>query len=127
EAGMAEEMVIQEVEMAAAQAGNFGESVVHLLGVEAAAAGEEGIFVAEVAMLGAAAGDHDGVGHEVMAAADEVAADGRDAIEGAAGGGAVQRLRMPGAELGQELGKGLFAGAEEDGVGMGRGFIGKGG
>ena len=80
EAPVAEQMVVEEIEMASGQPRDFGERVVHALGVERSAAGEERVLVAEVAVLRAAARDDDGVGHEVAAAAD------RDRGGSAAGG-----------------------------------------
>ena len=70
--------------MAAGQAFDFGERVVDALRVEAAAALEERILVAEVAVLRTAARDDDGVGNEVGGAADEIAANRRNALERAA-------------------------------------------
>ena len=52
EVTIAEEMVVEEVQMTARQAFDFRESFVDTLRVKAAAALEKGILVAEVTMLG---------------------------------------------------------------------------
>ena len=84
EVTIAEEMVVEEVEMTAGQPFDLSESFVDTLRVKAAAALEEGILVAEVAMLGTTAGDNDGVGNEVGGAADEIAANRWNALKRAA-------------------------------------------
>jgi hypothetical protein len=113
-----EQMVIEEVEMTAGQAVNFGKRPVNTLRVEAAAALKESVLVTEVAMLRAAPSDNDGVRHEIQIPPDEIAADGRDALEGTAGCRRIDRLRIAGAKIFEELGEGLIAGAEEDRVGV---------
>src|SRR5205085_6721692 len=92
EAAVAEQMVVEKIEVAAGQPIDLGEGGVDPLGVEASSAGEEGVLVAEVAMLWAAAGDDDRIGNEVELAADEVAADGRYALKRSPGGGDVSLL-----------------------------------
>ena len=84
EAPIAEQVIVEEVEMAARQPIDLGERVVDALRVEGLAALEERVLVAEVAVLRAAARDDDRVGHEIRAAADQVAADRRHPIERAA-------------------------------------------
>ena len=68
EAAVAEQVIVEEVEMAARQPLDLGERVVDPLGVERAAAVEERVLVAEVAVLRAAARDDDRVRHEVARA-----------------------------------------------------------
>ena len=58
ELALAEDVVVEEVEMATGQGVDLGQGVVDLLGVEASSAGEERVLVAEVAGVGAAPG-HD--------------------------------------------------------------------
>ena len=82
---VAEEMVIEKVEMASRQAVDFGESFVDTLRVETSAALKERVLVAEVAVLRTAARDDDGIGNEIRGATDEVAANRRNAFERATG------------------------------------------
>ena len=82
---IAEQVIVEEVQMPARQPIDLGERVVHALGVEGSAALEERVLVAEVAVLRAAARDDDRVRDEVRAAADQIAADRRHALERAAG------------------------------------------
>jgi hypothetical protein len=77
EGGVAEEVVVEEVEVPPGKPLDLGERRVHLLHVEGPTAGEEALLVAEGACVRAAPRDDDRVGHEVELAADEVAADGR--------------------------------------------------
>ena len=62
EAAVAEQMVVEEIEMTAWQPLDLGQRIVHALGVERTAAFEEGVLVAEVAVLRTPAGDDDRVG-----------------------------------------------------------------
>ncbi len=119
---VAQKVIVEEIEMAAGKAVDFGERFIDALGVKAAAALEERILVAEVAMLRAAAGDDDGIGNEIRSAADEVAANGRDALKGTAGGRGIDGLRNSRAEVSEELRERLIARAEKDGVGVRSGF-----
>lgn len=57
-------------------------------------------------------------------ALDEIAADGRDAEERASSR-LIPGLRMASAEIAQELGPYIFAGAEEDGIRVLGGFVGQ--
>ena len=61
EAHVAEQVIVQEVEVAAGKARDLGERLVHALRVEALASLEEGLLVAEVAGVRAASRHHDGV------------------------------------------------------------------
>jgi len=78
---VAEQMIVQEVQMTAGQAFDLGQRRVDTLRVERSTSRKECVLVAEVAMLRAPACYHDRVRDEVAAAFDEVAPDGRDAIE----------------------------------------------
>jgi hypothetical protein len=126
EAPVAEEMIVEEVEMTTGQAVDFGEGIVDALGVEALSALKEGVFVTEVTVLRTSAGDDDGVWHKVVAAVDEIAANRRYTVEGAASERGVDTLWLSGAKVCEEFGEGLFAGAEEYGVGVMGGLVGKG-
>src|SRR4051794_35781145 len=70
EAGVAEQVVVEEVQVAARQPVDLGQGRVDRLGVEGLAALEERLLVAEVAHVGAAARDHDGVRYQVQVAGD---------------------------------------------------------
>ena len=126
EALVAEQVIIEEVQMPAGQPGDLGQCIVHALGVEAAPALEKGILVAEVTVLGTPAGDHNRIGHEISRPLDEIAPDRRQPLERAARRRLIPPARAAGAEVGEELGKCLLAGTEEDGIGVGRGFVGQG-
>ena len=104
ETPVAKQMIVEEIEMAARQALDFGQRIVDALRVEPAAAFKEGILVAEVAMLRAAARHHDRVWHEIVGAADEIAAQRRNALECAARGRGVNALRLAGAEVDARIG-----------------------
>ena len=102
---VAEQMIVEEVEMASGQPLDLGQRIVDPLGVEAAAALKEGVFVAEVAVLRTSARHDDGVGHEIVAALDEIAADRRHALQRAACCGGVDALRLAGAKVCRNCGK----------------------
>jgi hypothetical protein len=127
EAAIAEEVIVEEVQMPARQPIDFRQRIVDALRVERAPAGEERILVAEVAMLRTAAGDDDRVGDEIVAPGDEIAPDGRYAFERSSGGGHVASRRPSSAEVGEKSRERLLARAEEDRVGMRRRFVGQGG
>ncbi len=57
EPGIPEEMIVQEVEMSAGKAGNFGKRVIHELRIERAPSCKETILVAEGAMMRTASRD----------------------------------------------------------------------
>ena len=126
EADIAEQMIVQEVEMASGQARDLGERVVHALRVEPSTAGEEGVLVAEVAMLRAPAGHDNGVRHQVAAARDQVAPHRRQAIQRASRRGLVAVPRVAGAKLREKRRKRLLRRAEKNRVGVCRGFVGQG-
>jgi len=74
-------VIVEKVEVTARQAADFGERVVDSLSVEPFSALEESVFVAEVAVLRASTRYDDGVGNEIKRAADQVTANGRDALQ----------------------------------------------
>ena len=113
----AEEVVVEEVEVAAGEAVDLGESIVDRLHVERPAAAEERLLVAEVAEVRAAAAHDQRVRHQVPLALDEVAPRRRQAGEGPLGR-AVQRLGPAGAEVAQERRPGVFARPAEHAVGV---------
>jgi hypothetical protein len=123
EAGVSEQVVVEEVEVPAGKPVDLRERLVHPLDVEGAASLEERVLVAEAARVGAAPRDDERVGHEVALAAHEVAARGGEALERAYGG-AVDGLRATGAEVGQEARPRLLPGAQEDRVGVGGRLLG---
>ena len=84
EGGVAEEVVVEEVEVPPGQPLDLRERVLDRLHVEGAPSREEGVLVAEGAGVRAAARDHDRVGDEVELAPDEVAAHARQAGRGCA-------------------------------------------
>jgi hypothetical protein len=76
ETAVAEQVVVEKVGMAAGQPRDLGERVVDALSIEGTAAGKESVVAAEIAMLRAAASDRQRVRHEIVAAPDQVAAQG---------------------------------------------------
>jgi hypothetical protein len=122
EARVAEEMVVEEVEVAAGKAVDLRQCRVHGLRVELLAALEEGDLVAEVADVRTAAADDDRVGYQVAVAVDQVAPDRRHAEQGALAGD-VARRRAAGAQVRQEAGPRVLAWPEEDRVGVERGLV----
>ena len=125
EALVAEQMVVEEIEVASGQPRDFGERVVHPLRVERAPAGEEGILVAEIAVLRAPARDHDGIGNQIAPTVDQIAAHRGQAVQCPPRSRPVYFLRMAGAKLREKLGKRLFRGAEEYRVRVRRRFLGQ--
>ena len=123
---VAEQVIVEEVEMTSGQPVDLSERVVYPLGVEGAAAVEERVLVAEVAVLRTSARDHDRVGDEVRAPGDEIAPDRRHAFERSPRCRDVASQWPAGAEVGEELRERLLAGPEKHGVGVRRGFVGKG-
>ena len=121
EGGVAEEVVVEEVEVPPGQALDLRERLLDRLHVEGAPAREEAVLVAEGAGVRAPARDHERVGDEVEIAADEVAAHARQAGEGARLR-AVDGPRPPGSEVGEEARPGLLRRAEDDRVRVARGL-----
>ena len=68
EAAVAEQMIVEKIEMAARQPVDLGQRIVDALRVKAASTLKERILVAEIAMLRAAARDDDRVRHQIIAA-----------------------------------------------------------
>src|SRR2546421_6723658 len=81
EAAIAQEMIVEKVEVPAGEPLDLGEGLVNSLRIEGSTALEKRILVTEVAMMRTSAGDDDGVGHEIAAPVDEVAADWRHAVQ----------------------------------------------
>src|SRR5215475_12010561 len=102
-------MVVEEIEVATRQAVDFGESVVHLLRIKTATTLKERVLVAKVAMLGTATRDYDRIGDEVVAATNQVATNGWQAIKGAAARRNVDLLGSACSEITQKLRERLFA------------------
>ena len=119
---IAEQMVVEKIEMPSRQPRDLGERIVDPLRIEAASAGEERVLVAEVAMLRAAAGHDDEFGHQVVATGDQIAADRRHAIQRTPGCRPVDRGTAAGAKVREKLREGLFARAEKDRVRVRRRF-----
>src|SRR6185503_8263878 len=92
EARIAEQMVVEEIEVAPGQPRDFGQRGVDALRVEGSPALEERILVAEVAVHRATARHDDRVRHEVAAPLDEIAAQGRNLLDGPARRRSVDRL-----------------------------------
>src|SRR5688572_15399594 len=74
---IAEQVIVEKVEMPPGQPADLRQRRIHLLGVEAAPAFEKRVLVAERAMVRAAARNHDRIRHEVAVALDEIAANRR--------------------------------------------------
>ena len=80
---IAEEMIVEKVEMPSGQPRDLRQRVVHALRVERSAAFEERVLVTEIAVLGTSARDDKRVGHQIAPTVDEVASNGRQPVEGA--------------------------------------------
>jgi hypothetical protein len=124
ETRVAQQVVVEEVEMSSREPLDLPERGVHTLGVEAAAPGEEGVLVAEVTVVRTPPRHHDGVGDEVALALDEVAPHRREPVEGPFPR-PVDPLGPPRREIGEEGRPGVLAGADEEGVGVRRGLLGQ--
>jgi hypothetical protein len=110
--------------MPAGQSVDLGQRIVDGLGIESAPVGEERFLVAEIAGMRAPARDDDGVGDEIELPPDQVAPDAREAFE-RSDSRAVQGRGAAGAEVGEERGPGVLAGAQENGIGVRRGLVGE--
>ena len=115
---VAQQMIVEKVEMAPRQALNLLERIVQTLRVKPASALKECILVAEVAMLRTAARDHDGVWNQVAIAPYQIAANGRNAFQCAARGRRVNAFLLAHAKVFQKLREGLFSGAQENCIGV---------
>ncbi len=122
-ATIAEQMIVEEVEMPARQPIDLGERVVHSLGVERPAAFEERVLVAEVAVLRTPAGDDDRVRNQIGGPSDQIAPDRRHAIQRAAGRGHVAAQRLPGPEVLEEPRERLLTRTQEDHICMRDGLV----
>lgn len=122
ETGIAEQVVVQEVQMAARQPVDLGERRVHRLGVERLPALEERLLVTKVAHVRAAARDHDRVRHEIAPAVDQVAPDRGQPRERPLGR-LVPGGRAPGAQVRQEARPDVLPGPAEDRVRVPGGLV----
>ena len=122
EAAVAEQVIVEEVQVPSRQARDLGERIVDALRVERSPALEERVLVAERAVVRAAARHDDRVRHQVAMPLDQVAPDRRDASS-VRSARLIAALRRAGGEVAQELREGVLAGAEEDRVGVRRGFV----
>src|SRR5437763_17129621 len=75
---IAQQMIVQEIEVSPGQTGNLCERVVNHLGVVPAAAGEESVFVTERAVMRTATRNHNRVGHQIAMALNQIAPNLRD-------------------------------------------------
>jgi hypothetical protein len=78
---VAEEMIVEKVEMSAGQSVDLGQRIIDGLGIESAPVREKRLLVAEIARVRAPARDDDGVGDEIEVPPDQVAPDAREAFE----------------------------------------------
>ena len=81
ELAVAEQVVVQEIEMPPGQPLDLGQRRIDGLRVERSAAFEERLLVTEVADVRTAARDDDGVGDEIALPLDQIAPDRRHAVE----------------------------------------------
>jgi len=125
EPAIAQQMIIEEVEVPAGKPLDLGEGLVDALRIERATALEKRILVAEVAMMRTSAGDDDGVGHEIAAPLDEVAPDWRRAVQRPIRCRPVDRQGPTRAKVAQESRKRLLGGSEEDGIRVPGGLVGQ--
>src|SRR5580658_4708596 len=114
---MSQYMVIEEIEVAARQARNFGKRVIHGLRIEAPSACKECVLVAEVAVMRAAARNDDGVRDKVVGTLDEITPNGWYADQRALRRD-VARTRHAVAEVGEESGAGVLGGPKKDRIGV---------
>ena len=117
EAAIAEQVIVEKVEMPARQPLDLRERGVDGLRVERPAAFEERLLVAEVADVRAAARHDDRVRHQIETPLDQIAADRRQAGERASLR-SIHALGMAAAEVGEESRPRVLAGPEEDRVGV---------
>jgi hypothetical protein len=81
---IAQQMIIEKVEMAPRQPLYLCQRILNSLGIETPSTLKEGILIAKVAMLGAPSRHHDRVRHQVRRAPDEIAANRRNPLQRAA-------------------------------------------
>ena len=115
---VAEQVVVEEVDVPAGHPVDLRQRPVDRLRVERDPACVERVLVAEVAMVGAAARDHDRVRAEVATPVDEVAAD-RWRLRERPRPGDVARRGLAAAQVREEHWPGVLAGTDEDRVGVG--------
>src|SRR5262249_7256819 len=76
-----EEVIVEEIQMPAGQAVDFGKCGVHGLRVEGTSSLEECFLVAEVTDVRTPSRNHDRIGHEIEVPLDQIPADGRNACQ----------------------------------------------
>ena len=124
EAAIAEQVIVEEVQVTAGQALDLGQRRIDGLRVEGPPAFEERLLVAEVAHVRAAARDDDGVRDEVEPPLDQVAPDRRKAGQRPKRR-LIDALRAAAPEVAQEPRPCVLAGPEEDRVGVRAGLVGQ--
>lgn len=121
---IAEQVVVEEVEVPTGQRFDVGQRVLDALGVEADTVAEESRHVAEVAAVRTAARHRQGVGHQVEVPLDQVTSDGCHLVQ-ASVPAVIAGLGAASPEVGQEARKHSLARAEDHRVGMLRGLVGQ--
>jgi len=121
---IAEEVVVEKIEVPSRQQGDLRERPVDRPGIEGRPASEEGGLVAEPAPVRAAARDHDRVGNQVEGAPDEVAPRHRRFLEGSPAG-TIDAAGDARPEVPEELRPSVLPGAQEEGVGVRRSLAGE--
>jgi hypothetical protein len=96
---VAEQMIVEKIEMASRQPVDLRQRIVHPLCVESLPTLKERILVTEVAMLRASARHHDGIRHQIIVAPDEIAAHRRKTLQRAPPRGGVNAPRAPRAKV----------------------------
>ncbi len=122
EAPVAEQVVVEEVQVPPGQPVDLGERGVHRLRVEGLPALEERVLIAEVAVVRAAARDHDRVRYQVPVPLDQVPPDRREADQRAVARD-VARACLTAPEIIEEHRPGVLAWPEEDRVGVRGGLV----
>jgi hypothetical protein len=115
ETPIAEQMIVQKVEMPPRQTVDLRKRRVHRLCVERAAAFEEGFLVTEVADVRTAARDDDRVRHQIEPPLDQIAADGRNLCQ-RTGLRAIDAVRTTSPKVREESRPRIFAWPQKDGV-----------
>ena len=120
----AQQVVVEEIEVAAWQAVYLSQGLIDALHIERLALAIERILIAEVAVMRTAARHDERVGHEVFLALDEVASDGRDVLYRPPTRH-IALLRMAGPQVTDEAREGLLAWSQKNRVDMLRRLVGQ--
>src|SRR5262249_48508969 len=115
EPGIPEKVIVQEVEVSAGKAGNFGKCVVHELGVKRAPTREECVLVAEGAVVWATSRYDNRVGHQVAVSLNEIPTYWRQSFQ-CTHRGFVAAFWCPRRKVSQELGECVLSRSDEDRV-----------